>query len=154
MNIFSLSPDEELKEKERQIKAKKEFESLNLDYIKEYDYNEFTSFVSSLEHYNKSWGYPRLISDYINEKNIENWVDYKRLYAVGYVEYLHDTLGYEIPDYIKKYENVKLDKFLLNSAMMICLENLNYSLVLNFYSKRIKQFESHNLIISEVEVVV
>jgi hypothetical protein len=151
-NIFDISPEEEQRQKEYELKCKEEFESLHLDYYKEYDYTNYYSFKSGLEHYRKSWGSEKLIYEYLSKERLQYWREWEQLYAVAYIEYVCDSEKLELPEIVDLYKGKKLDKLLFGEVSLSCYRMGMYNVILNTYKNRMKVFEKYNLIVSSDDI--
>jgi hypothetical protein len=153
-NMFDITPEEEKKYTEYQSKCKEEFESLHLDYYKEYDYTNYYSFISGLEHYRKSWGSEKLIYEYLSKERLSLWREWEQLYAVAYIEYICNQENLALPEIVNLYNGKKLDRVLFSETTMIFYGLGAYNKILNSYKNKIDTFYKYNLVVSEIDTVV
>lgn len=123
-----------------------------LDYYKEFDYKDLTSFISGHEHKHKSIGFKGYL-ELVEDAHIENFWKPKRLYLCGYVIYHCNKRGITIPEFIRKFDGEKMDKLLLHSGSLV-LVNLGIKSFEELYNSAILEFLEYNLLICEVDTVI
>lgn len=153
-NIFQLTDEEERQLDERLRREKEEFESLNLDYYKNFEYGHFTEFISSMEHYVQSYGHENFVYEYVTEERLAAWKLHETLFVVGYVEYLCNKYNIKEPKSIKKYKDKKMDKLLFHHGLILMMHDGMYGRALECYKDGVKELLQHNIVLGTVEDVV
>lgn len=151
---FEMTLEEEREFQLQLQRDKEEFEALNLDYYKDFEYSHFTEFISSMEHLNKSYGTDYFVNEYVTEDKLDSWRLHESLYVVGFVEYLCDKNGIKLPDYVSKFNGVKLDKLLFHKGVFEMIKSGVYKCGTDAYINRLPYFSKYNLILSTVDEVV
>lgn len=152
--MFAMTEEEEKKWREELQRDKEEFESLHLDYYKEFEYGHFTEFISSMEHYVQSYGHNNYIYEYVTEERLANWLYHEALFVVGYVEYLCNKYSLKEPESIQEYKDKKLDKLLFHRGVLISIKDGEYEWALDAYKHGVKELLKHNIALGTVEDVV
>lgn len=153
-NMFSMTPSEELEFQKQLEEDRRKFEALGLDYYTEFDYGNFTSFISASEHKAKSYGADYFVNEFINSESLANWKLHEALYTVGFVEYLCGKYDLELPAYVREYEGVKMPKLLFHESVYKALRNGMWGRGYDAYKNRLNFFAKHNLVFSHVDEVV
>lgn len=151
---FQMTEEEE-KEFNLQLKMdKEEFEALNIDYYKDFDYADFTVFISASEHKAKSYGSRYFVYEFINEESLRAWDLHKTLYTLGFVEYLCERDNLELPEYVGKFQGVKMDKWLFHEGTFLAIKNGLYREGITAFNKKLGYFSKYNLAFNTVNEVI
>lgn len=153
-NIFDWTEEEKLQFEQDNLKAKTEFEALNLDFYKENPEQDWYTFISHLEHYNKSWGIDKLLYSYLSVEKLQSWSKAKRCYTLGYVLYLCNKYNKQKPDYLEHFKDEKMDKILFGSVILDAYNKGLYQDILSSYRNCIYELSLYNIYCKEIEVVV
>ena len=153
-NIFDWTEEEKLQFEQDNLKAKIEFEALNLDFYRENPEQDWYTFISHLEHYNKSWGIDKLLYSYLSVEKLQSWSKAKRCYTLGYVLYLCNKYNKHKPDYIEYFKDEKMDKILFGSVILDAYNKGLYQDILSSYRNCIYELSLYNIYCKEIEVVV
>lgn len=153
-NIFAMTEVEEKEWRKELQRDKEEFESLHLDCYKEFEYEHFTEFISSMEHYVQSYGHKNFIYEYVTEERLANWLYHETLFVVGYIEYLCNKHGLKEPESIQEYKDKKLDRLLFHRGVLTSTNKGLFSGVLREYKNAIPELLWHNIVLSTVGDVV
>ena len=153
-NIFDWTEEEKLQFEQDNFKAKAEFEALNLDFYKENPEQDWYTFISHLEHYNKSWGTDKLLYSYLSVEKLQSWSNSKRCYPLGYVLYLCNKYNKQKPDYLEYFKDEKMDKILFGSVILDAYNKGLYQDILSSYRNCIYELSLYNIYCKEIEVVV
>ena len=153
-NIFDWTEEEKLQFEQDNFKAKAEFEALNLDFYKENPEQDWYTFISHLEHYNKSWGTDKLLYSYLSIEKLQSWSKAKRCYTLGYVLYLCNKYNKQKPDYLEYFKDEKMDKILFGTSELYDLKQGYYYNILKTYIDCIDELKQFNIYCREFEVVV
>lgn len=151
---FQMTEEEE-KEFNLQLKMdKEEFEALNIDYYKDFDYADFTVFISASEHKAKSYGSRYFVYEFINEESLRAWDLHKALYTLGFVEYLCERDNLELPEYVGKFQGVKMDKWLFHESVLNLLLSGYYRRALDAFNSKKAYFSKYGLAFDTVDEVI
>lgn len=153
-NIFDWTEEEKLQFEQDNFKAKAEFEALNLDFYKENPEQDWYTFISHLEHYNKSWGIDKLLYSYLSVEKLQSWSKAKRCYTLGYVLYLCNKYNKQKPDYLEYFKDEKMNKILFGSVILDAYNKGLYQDILSSYRNCIYELSLYNIYCKEIEVVV
>lgn len=153
-NIFDWTDEDRLKFEKENLRCKEKFESLHLDFYTENPVEDWYTFISHLEHYNKSWGTFKLLYEYLTIEKLESWGKERRCYALGYVLYLCNKFNFDKPDYMDYYKDEKLDKILFGHYPLHELNAGRYDVILNTYLNPVNELSMYNIYCREIEVVV
>lgn len=153
-NIFDWTEEEKLQFEQDNLKAKTEFEALNLDFYKENPEQDWYTFISHLEHYNKSWGIDKLLYSYLSVEKLQSWSKAKRCYTLGYVLYLCNKYNKQKPDYLEYFKDEKMNKILFGTSELYDLKQGYYYNILKTYTDCIDELKQYNIYCREIEVVV
>lgn len=153
-NIFDWTEEKKLQFEQDNFKAKTEFEALNLDFYKENPEQDWYTFISHLEHYNKSWGTDKLLYSYLSVEKLQSWSKAKRCYTLGYVLYLCNKYNKQKPDYLEYFKDEKMDKILFGSVILDAYNKGLYRDILSSYRNCIYELSLYNIYCKEIEVVV
>lgn len=153
-NLFDWTEEEKHQFEEDNLKAKKEFESLNLDFYKENPEEDWYTFISHLEHYNKSWGTDKLLHEYLSVEKLSSWSKAKRCYTLGYALYLCNKWNKKKPDFLDYFKDEKMDKILFGSCELHDMTEGYYFNILETYNNKIYELMQYNICCREIEAVV
>ena len=153
-NIFDWTEEEKLQFEQDNFKAKAEFEALNLDFYKENPEEDWYTFISHLEHYNKSWGTDKLLYSYLSIEKLQSWSKAKRCYALGYSLYLCNVHNKRKPDYLVYFKDEKMDKILFGLSELHDLSLGYYQNILKTCKNCIDELKQYNIFCREIAVVV
>lgn len=146
-NIFDWTEEEKLQFEQDNFKAKAEFEALNLDFYKENPEQDWYTFISHLEHYNKSWGTDKLLYSYLSVEKLQSWPKAKRCYTLGYVLYLCNKYNKQKPDYLEHFKDEKMDKILFGPVILDAYNKGLYQDILSSYRNCIYELSLYNIYI-------
>ena len=153
-NIFDWTEEEKLQFEQDNFKAKAEFEALNLDFYKENPEQDWYTFISHLEHYNKSWGTDKLLYSYLSIEKLQSWSKAKRCYTLGYVLYLCNKYNKQKPDYLEYFKDEKMDKILFGPVELDGIARDYYESILKTCRNNIAELKQYNIYCREIDVVV
>lgn len=125
--------------------SKKEFENMHLDYYKDFDYQNFTTYMSHVEHYIKLYGYMSFVYEYVTEERLDRLRLCEALYTVAFTEYFCNKYSLKEPDSIKKYKDKKMDKILYHQGVMVMCNVGLFDGAIKAYKNAIPEFMKHNL---------
>lgn len=152
--MFAMTEEEEREFNLKLQKDKEEFEKLNIDYYKDFDYGDFTVFISASEHKAKSYGSRYFVYEFINEESLRAWDLHKALYILGFVEYLCERDNLPFPNYIKIFEGVRLEKWLFHEGVYDSIKGGLYSRGIDAFNNKLKYFSKYGLAFDKVDEVI
>ena len=154
VNFFDWTEEEEQQYKRENDICKQEFESLNIKLYDNIIEQDMYVFISSLEHYTKSFGASKLLNEYITVDKLKSLSKVKRCYALGYSLYLCNKYNLKKPEYIDTFKDEKLDKVLFSNCMIHEYNIGLYKEILDAYKNAIEELKVYNIYYKEIEVAV
>lgn len=153
-NLFEWTEEENKQYKEENDRYRKEFESLNIEFYTDIIDEDIYTFISSLEHYAKSFGIDKFLNNYITVNKLNSLSKVKRCYILGYSLYLCNKYKLKKPEYINTFKNEKLDKILFSNCVIHEYKIGLYKEILDSYKNAIDELKVYNIYYKEIEVAV